>query len=165
MRPLFSALVCVGLPVLTGAIVLPAFVTASNCGGNSAALSSCRHILIMNELAGGTNGGVFDLERLEPAEQTILLASAANHWTPGAGYWLQTNGLGNASGKQIAVVCDRAYDNVPQPTIWNLYRRNAAHAVGYSDGTTGLITPAEYNRLDRQPFMSLTALATNAPDE
>ena len=160
-RKLLKALVCVALLVVGGAAFLPLLATSSNCGGNSAALSSCRQILIFNEWARSTNNGTFDLERLEPVHQTNLLIAAANHWTPDAGYWLRTNGISKAAARQIVVVCDRAYDNVPQPRVWNLYHRNPTHAVGYSDGTIGLITPVEFNDLDRRGFLSLTALATN----
>ncbi len=143
------------------AALLPLLASSSNCGGNSAALSSCKQILIYDRWARGTNNASFDLAQLDAVDLTNFFRTVANHWTPDAGYWLRTNGLSSTTSRQIAVVCDHAYDNVPQPTVWNVYRRNPAHAVGYSDGTTGLISPTEFQSLDRRGFISLTALATN----
>jgi hypothetical protein len=42
---------------------------------------------------------------------------------------------------------------VPQPCLWNLFRQNPAHAVGYSDGSAGLISPEEYAALDLSRFI------------
>jgi len=58
--------------------------------------------------------------------------------------------------KQIIVVCDRAYDNVPQRMFG---RSPRAHAVAYSTGDTGLISPEEFARLDLSGFMDLQTLA------
>ena len=71
--------------------------------------------------------------------------------------WQNTN-----SKREIVIVCEKGFDNVPKPTIWNLYRKNRAHAVGYSDGTTGLISPEQFTNLSLIGFVSLSQLATNA---
>ena len=160
-RRLLSAIVCVGLLVLLGLVVLPALAPASNCGGNSYAKMACKQILIYEEWARGTNSSTFDLAKLEAVDRTNLFQVVTRHWTSGAGYWLRTNGFGNRTSKEVVVVCDTVYDNVPQPAVWNLYHRNPAHAVGYSDGTTGLIPPSEFKALDRRAFISLSTLATN----
>jgi hypothetical protein len=162
MNPrLLKTLILAASVVAVGAALLPLLARPSNCGGNSYALAACKKILAFDRLGGGANGPAFDLVQLDAVDQTNFVFTVANHWTPDAGYWLRTNFPNNPAAKQIVVVCDRAYDNVPQPTVWNLYHRNPAHAVGYSDGTTGLITPVEFSGLDRSGFVSLTALATN----
>ena len=161
-RGLISTIVCVGLLALVGAVLLPALARPSNCGGNSYALTACKQILIYDQWAKGTNGAMFDLARLEADDQTNLFRVVTSHWSPGAGYWLRTNRLEDKAVKQVVVVCDVCYSNVPQPTIWNFYRQNPAHAVGYLDGTVGLISPAEFKELDRQSFISLTDMATNS---
>jgi len=160
-RGFLSAIICVGMIVLMGAVVLPGLAPASNCGGNSYAMQACKQVLIYERWGRGTNGATFNLARLDAVDRTNLFRVVTSHWTSGAGYWLQTNGFSGGMAKQVVVVCDTIYDNVPQPTIWNLYRRNPAHAVGYSDETTGLISPAEFKALDRRAFISLSALATN----
>lgn len=160
-RGLLSAITCVGVIALVGVVVLPAFAPASNCGGNSYANAACKQILIYEEWARATNSLMFDIARLDAVDRTNLFRVVTSHWTSGAGYWLRTNGFSDRAAKQVVVVCDTVCDNVPQPTIWNLYRRNPAHAVGYSDGTRGLISPSDFKALDRQAFFSITALATN----
>lgn len=75
---------------------------------------------------------------------------------------IRTNFLwSTAPDREIVVLSRRWFDNVPTPAPWNLFRRNPAHAVGYSDGTTGLISPAEFDSLFIYGFASLWSLATN----
>lgn len=145
-----------------GAVLLPLFARSSNCGGNSAAQAACRTIFIYNELAVDTNAGNFDLAQLDAVDRTNLFETATSHWTPNAGYWLRTNRPREVASKYVVVVCDIAYSNVPQPTVWNLYRETPAHAVAYSDGKVGLISPAEFKKLDLGGFISVTAMATNS---
>jgi hypothetical protein len=44
------------------------------------------------------------------------------------------------------------YGNVAQPTFWNLHRQNIAHAVGYADGTTALISLEQFAALDKSEY-------------
>jgi hypothetical protein len=67
-----------------------------------------------------------------------------------------------ATNREIVILSQRQFDNVPTPAPWNLFRRNPAHAVGYSDGTTGLISPAEFDSLVIDGLASLWSVATNA---
>jgi hypothetical protein len=69
--------------------------------------------------------------------------------------------LGNSSNRGIVIVCERQFGNVPQPTIWNLYHQNPAHAVGYSDGTAGLISPEQFSNLNLASFVSLSNLVAD----
>lgn len=154
-------MICLGVFALLGAILLPAFTPASNCGGNSAAIDACRTIFTVTGWATNTNGSGLDLTQLDAVDRTNLLSAATTHWTPGAGYWLRTNGREPGAAKCIAVVCDATYSNVPQPTMWNFYRKTPAHAVAYSDGTFGLISPSEFQALHRNGFVSVTFMATN----
>jgi hypothetical protein len=57
-----------------------------------------------------------------------------------------------AAPRQIVVVCDRAFDNVPDYLLWP---SPMAHAVGYSTGESGLISPEEFKRLDLSGFVDL----------
>jgi hypothetical protein len=66
------------------------------------------------------------------------------------------------AGREIVIVSQRRYDNVPTPAPWNLFHNTPAQAVGYSDGTTGLIAPEEFDSLFMDGFASLWSLATNA---
>ena len=160
-RKLLTILVPLGFLSLFAALLLPGLARSSNCGGNSAALNVCREIRFYVQLATNTNDSVLDQSLLDSSDQTILFHVVSSYWTPDAGYWVRTNHLGESPQKKITVVCDVVYDNVPLPTLWNFYHRNPAHAVGFSDGTTGLISPADYARMDRTNFLNLTALAKN----
>jgi hypothetical protein len=76
---------------------------------------------------------------------------------------IRTNFLwGTATNREIVIVCRRLYDNVPTPVPWNLFHHNPAHAVGYSDGTTGLISPEKFDNLFLYGFSSLWGLGTNS---
>ena len=80
----------------------------------------------------------------------------------GQDFSIRTNFIwGSTPTRQIVIVSARVYDNVPVPAPWNIFYRNAAHAVGYSDGTTGLISEAEFDSLNSFGLASLWSLATN----
>lgn len=163
-RNTLVALACLYLLLLFAALVLPALAPASNCGGNNYALTACKQLVFYARMATPTNSSTLELALLDTFDRTNLFRLVDSHWTTGAGYWVRTNGLGDATQKRIVVVCDTVYDNVPQPTIWNLYHLNPAHAVGFSDGTAGLISPAEFTAMDRTDFAALSALGkTNQP--
>jgi hypothetical protein len=66
------------------------------------------------------------------------------------------------SNRLIVAICPREFDNVPEPILLNLYHKNPAHAVGYSDGTVGLISPTEFTNLNLNGFVSAASLATNS---
>jgi hypothetical protein len=66
------------------------------------------------------------------------------------------------SNREIIAVCPILFSNVPQPILLNLYHKNPAHAVGYSDGTTGLISPKQFASLNLNNFVSAADLATNS---
>lgn len=157
-RKILISFVCFGSLSLFAALLLPALARPSNCGRNSYALYACREIALHIQLAAATNGPVIDLSVIDYSDQTNLFRTANSHWTTGADYWVRTNNRVEMTQKQIIVVCDIAYDNVPQPTLWNFYHRNPAHAVGFSDGTTGLISPVEFTRMDHKSFLNLSAL-------
>jgi hypothetical protein len=78
-------------------------------------------------------------------------------------FLIRTNFLWSAAtNREIVIVCQRRYDNVPTPAPWNLFHNTPAHAVGYSDGTTGLISPEEFDSLFVYGLTSVWTLATNA---
>ena len=60
-----------------------------------------------------------------------------------------------AADKRIIMVCDHPYDNVPQRIFG---RSPMAHAVAYSTGESGLISPAEFVQLDLSAFIDLQML-------
>lgn len=152
--------VLVGMLALigVGAIVPFLFARASNCGGNSAALVNCKQILLTAQLFEATNSLFLAAVQMRSIEREQFLKLGANSWTGDARYWVRTNGLNLTSPTQIVVFCDQMFANVPQPTLWNLFRHNPAHAIGFADGTTGLMTPEAYARLDKTDFAPIANL-------
>lgn len=57
--------------------------------------------------------------------------------------------------KKVVMVCDQAYSNVPQHLFW---KAPMAHAVAYSTGETGLISPEQFKQLDLNGFIDLKTL-------
>lgn len=161
-RKLLFCFVGLGAFVLVVGLLLPLFARTSNCGGNSYALTACKQIGLSVQEIMTTNSPLSQFNQFDPDNHTNLLRLSDSHWTPGASYWLRTNGFSQTTQKQIIVFCDTIYANVPQPTIWNFYRRNPAYAVGFSDGSTGLISPPEFIHVDRDNFLNLTTLGKAA---
>lgn len=125
----------------------------SNCGGNSAAASNCRNIVLDVRVEASDSDEVFNFEHISQDTRSDLARLSSNMWTAGAKYLLRSGQIHTGEGThEIVVVCDTPYDNVPQPTIWNLHRRTLRHAAGYSDGSIGWLTPAEFAGLSKSNF-------------
>lgn len=125
----------------------------SNCGGNSAASSNCRIISLSALVEGSDSNDVFSFEHAAKETQSELARAERDFWTSGAKYLLRRGLIHTGDGThEIVVVCDAAYGNVPLPSIWNLHRRTLRHAVGYSDGSIGWLTPTEFAQLNRSNF-------------
>lgn len=125
----------------------------TNCGGNSAAESNCRSIALTALVEGSDSNNVFDIEHASKETQTDIARAERDFWTSGAKYLVRIGPIHTGHDThEIVVVCDTAYGNVPQPSIWNLHRRTLRHAVGYSDGSIGWLTPAEFSDLNRSNF-------------
>jgi hypothetical protein len=105
--------------------------------------------------------GKFDVSEFGEAEKSEVAKLAKNHWIGGKDFLVRPNFASTNTSRTVVIVCEKSFDNVPQPTLWNFYRKNPAHAIGYSDGSTGLISPAEFAALDLTGFVSLSNLATN----
>jgi len=146
--------------VLIG-VFLP-FTHPSNCGGNSAALADCKLSVLTLRVVSEDKGEKFNLYSLSASDSAQIVQFASDHWISGAKIFVRTNIILDSNPRQILIVCEHAFDNVPQPTIWNGYRKNPAHAVAYSDGSTGLITPKQFKDLDLSGFVDASKLQTNA---
>jgi hypothetical protein len=142
----------------TAALVLTATLfPASNCGGNSAALTACGgYASLLQFWEQGHPGEVFEYDAAGP-ERTRL---AGEDWVRSARF-LAKRTVEPSGPKQIVIVCDHAYDNVPQGVLW---KSPMAHAVGYSTGTTGLISPSEFAQVDMNDFVELRETAPETSD-
>ena len=164
-RIAIKAALIIGLLLTLAFSFLPLLARPSNCGGNSAALSRCRSYSLTVAMKMLDSAGDFKLGDFTGEEREEVLRLADNHWNRGSHLLLKRIVHEKEDPKQIIVVCDTAYNNVPQPTIWNLYSKNPAHAVAYADRTTGLITPKQFRELDLKEFMDahelVVSVATN----
>jgi hypothetical protein len=133
----------------------------SNCGGNSAAGSNCRNVAVLAVVAGSESGDTLDFKHLSSEYQNEL-ACIDTLWTPDAKYLLRSGPIHTGHDThEVVVVCDTPYGNVPQPTIWNLHHRTLRHAAGFSDGSLGWLTPAEFAALNKSNFFELLPRSSN----
>jgi hypothetical protein len=138
-------------------------ITASrtNCGGNSAALAACKQFAILARLVAIDEKTEFKFSELDELDRADMARWVNDQWLGGAGLFVRTNFIIPREGRVLANVCEKPFDNIPQPTVWNFYHKNPDYAVGYSDGSTGLISPLEFAALDLKGFTPLSELATN----
>jgi len=148
----FCSLVAVGL-------ALPGLARRSNCGGNSAALWRCSLVAFLVRIETEENRGRFDLTKLSDLGKNDLKLIARSSWVRDAAILMRTNTIEpEHSDRLLIAVCDTAFNNVPQPTLWNGYKRTPGHAVAYADGSRGLISPEEFRKLDLSGFVSAKRL-------
>jgi hypothetical protein len=94
---------------------------------------------------------------------THLLFSAQDLAKQGEDFLIKTNCSTAKTNHEIVVVCEKSFDyDKANASFWNLFKRNYAHAVGYSDGSADIISPTEFSNLDLRGFASLLQIATNA---
>lgn len=139
-------------------LLLPG-LARSNCGGNSAALSRCGQFATLARIEAEENGGRFDLTKLSDWGKNDLKLLTRPDWVSDAAILVRKDTFEpEQSGRLLIAVCDTPFNNVPQPTIWNGYKRTPAHAVAYADGSRGLISPGEFRKLDLSVFVSAKQL-------
>ena len=140
--------------MVVGGMLFPR-VTATNCGGNSAALTAVHSYVSMTIVAAMDNPDrAFNPMAMTPDQRSQI----SN--LPGASSNRHTHLLiskipfvpRSSEPRRVVIVCDTPYTNVPQrpspPT----------HAAGFSDGTTGLISPKEFAALDHSTFVAIDEL-------
>jgi hypothetical protein len=148
--------VVIGL--LFATLIFPAIRLRSNCGGNSAALSACKVFIIAVRFHQPDDGqSPFSFQGMNPEDRDDVLKLPGKNWIE-ALLLARTEGIRiDAAGpRQVVIVCDQAYGNVPQRRFGS---SPMMHAVGYSPGETGLITPEEYAALDLSGFVDLATLS------
>ena len=78
-------------------------------------------------------------------------------------YLIKTNCNTVRMNREVIIVCEKPFDyDEINRSFWNLFKRDYAHAVGYSNGKAGLISPEEFTNLNLREFVSLSQVATNA---
>ena len=151
------------------AIVLFVFVTpslmsrVSNCGGNSAALVACRGAMGCLRLIYSNNGDKpIRISGLNKDEiQLLEIPKNTMRWIDSAELYIfagEIDFLIKSNNKHIIVVCDKAYDNVPRKVFCRAPER---HAVGYSDGSTGLISKMDFKNMNLGNYINLQEILKN----
>jgi hypothetical protein len=161
-RSTFARFLLMALAIITVAVVLvDAATQPSNCGGNTGAYHVCRAYplqLAVNVYEGkGSPNTIRTANSLTSDLDADSLAKLFQSMSAGATYSIRNpDAPFSTSPREILIVCDTEFGNVPQPALWNLYCRFPAHAVGYSDGSAELITPAHYRELDKSGFVRVS---------
>jgi hypothetical protein len=139
------------------AIIAPSLATTGKLVGNKFALAFCKTQIWIGKNA-ETNSPNFDFSKLshEDKRRTLLLGYTFAAWIRTNFVWQNSN-----ANRQIIIVCGKEFDNVPM-LFWTFYTKTPAHAVGYSDGTTGLISPAQFTNLNLNGCVSFSSLAANS---
>ena len=137
---------------------LPTLSTSGKPRGNGLALLECRLYLNVASLA-KTNGRYFEFSKLSNDNRRRAMGLVFNNLD----FLVRTNfAWGRSSNREIVIVRPSQFDNVPAPILLNLYHKNPAHAVGYSDGTTKLISPVEFTNVNLKGFVSAWRLSTHS---
>lgn len=160
MKTLWKTLKVV-LGVLVIAVIACAILGFPRAGsgklrGNQYALFVCK-CQIRNWKNTNPSNPSFDFYALSEADKKRTIA-----WGFGANFWIRTNfHWTGVSNSEVVIVCESEFDNVPKSS-WSFDRKYPAHAVGYSDGKSGLISPSQFTNLSMVGFVSLRNLATNS---
>ncbi len=146
-----------GAMVAFGGMLIPG-LARSNCGGNSASLSRCSSLGGSLRLWFADHPDGFDTSRHGWAELEMQPSQFTGWGSAPENYQLKRQISSFPGGSGIVGVCNISFDNVPQPTIWNGYRRTPGHAALLADGTTKVISPAEFAALDLKQFVPLSSM-------
>jgi hypothetical protein len=158
-RTRWSLLGLAAILVMVAGMLLPMMKKASNCGGNSAALAACSgYIMILHVWALDHADQSFHLDHADTQTRHGLARLPGASWIRLARLMARVDDVrvDAVGAKRVIMVCDRAYDNVPQRMFGT---SPMAHAVAYSTGEIGLISPDEFVRLDLSGFVDLRTLA------
>jgi hypothetical protein len=132
--------------------VASSITTRSNCGGNSAALTNVRGFVRWASLvAEDRPDRSFSIRIALYEDRWRLERYADSHWISGARFLVTTEAwIADSEERPILViVCDTPFTNVPRRWIGT---SPATHAAGYSDGSSGLISPEQFASLDKTSF-------------
>jgi hypothetical protein len=137
------------------ALLLPPYSGPGPANGR--ALLHCRWTIETWKSA-STNSPTFDLFQLSQDDKLDTVISFGKDLDP----FFKTNFVwGNASNREVVIVCRKQFSDLHNPGIWNSFIPNPAHAVAYSDGTAELISPKQFANLNLNGFVSLSNLAAN----
>ena len=118
-------------------------------------MSDCRNICLFTELYALDCGVSFDVGELPSEVIRELKAICDDHWVGSATFHIRRGEL-DIESNEIMVVCDTPFSNVPRRWILTSPEQ---HAVGYADGSVGLISLPEFKQLDLSDFIDVAVLS------
>jgi hypothetical protein len=152
-----TAAIVVAVIAIVFVMIAPS-LTSSRARGNRWAILECRNYLLEAKRS-NTNSPNFDYSNF-PANDKYTYGVRAE---PYFNFLAKTNFVwGNSYNREIVIVSQKQFSNVHKPGFWNSFWPNPAYAVGYSDGTAGIISPEDFTNLNLNGFVSLSSLATNS---
>jgi len=142
--------------VVACGVALPSLLDgSSNCGGNSAALAACKSVAICLSLtASERENKSVSVTNLTGIEREPFTQVAGLSWLHGAKVLVTAATVTNER-RQLVAACDKPFDNVPRRLFG---KAPLTHAVAYSDGTTGLISTEEFQKLDLTNFVDVKTI-------
>jgi hypothetical protein len=139
-------------------IIAPSLTGPKWPRGNRQAILECRNYLFVASRS-KTNSPNFDFSNLSAANKYVYEVRLQPYFN----FLAKTNFVwGNSTNREIVILSQKQFDNVHKPGFWNYFWPNPAYAVGYSDGTAGIISPEEFTNLNLSAFVTLSSLATNS---
>jgi len=139
-------------------------VTGSmNCGGNSAALSGVWRYAFMASFEAEDSPQHEFIVTDPPSDGERQDLRAIAFIVRGAHLLVSTKPVlaTEKNSRRIIIVCDTAFNNVRR----HLWERAPTHAVGFADGSKGLISEKEYAALDLSGFVPLDRLYPRAAEK
>jgi len=133
---------------------------STNCGGNSAAFTACRDIVLSFRTFSFYRGDKpVSITNLRGPEREYFRSVAGISWLPDSKVLVAPGlvTLGQERPREILAVCDTPFDNVPHRVFG---RAALTHAVGYSNGSAGLISVQKFRRLDLSRFIDVRRIAS-----
>jgi len=159
-----TILIVLVLGLLVAWVSISFVITKTNCGGNSAALvyTGETAAFIGMELEGNAHTSHAMFVDLVPPS---VWHSAFNFGWGVKSYWVLKKIDSSETGP--VVICAQCFENVPKPTIWNLYRKSPAFAAGFLRGRARLLEMQEFNSLDlhRYEYVTEKDVADYHPDD
>ena len=135
------------------------FEGSTNCGGNSAALADVQQYAMLARVYTMEDPDhTFCVTSITMEQRKQIALIGRSPWLPGVRFLVSTNAIHDTQSnhsRRIIIVSDTAFNNVPRR--WLLHAP-FTYAVGFSDGTTGLISGEEFAKLNRASFKYLDAL-------
>ena len=140
-----------------GVALLPLLARSTNCGGNSAALAACKSVAVCFELVVSERAGKpVSIADLSETERDYFQQIAGLNWLGEAKDLVTAAPVSsNNQNQQVVAVCDKAFDNVPRRVF---AKAPLTHAVAYADGSTALISVADFQKLDVGMFVDVKSV-------